>query len=78
MSSYEPYTPSSYPPPPARRTQLVRSRQDRVVGGVCGGFAAFTGIDATLIRVLLVAATVFGLGSPVLLYAAAWLLMPSE
>lgn len=69
-------SPSPVPVPPRPRTLLVRSRQDRVVAGVCGGFAEFTGIDATLIRLVFVAATVFGLGSPLILYGAAWLLMP--
>lgn len=75
MSSYEPYPPQ-VPARPRRSTLLVRSRDDRMVAGVCGGFADFSGIDANLVRILLVAATVLGFGSPVLVYLAAWLLMP--
>lgn len=77
MSSYEPYPPPVPAQPRGRpRTLLVRSRDDRMVAGVCGGFADFTGLDANLIRILLVAATVLGFGSPVIVYLAAWLLMP--
>ncbi len=77
MSSYEPYPPQVPPAAPARaRTLLVRSRDDRMVAGVCGGFADFTGIDANVIRIFLVATTVLGVGSPVIIYLAAWLLMP--
>lgn len=85
MSSYEPYSPDApahevpahaVPAQPRPRTLLVRSRSDKVVAGICGGFADFTGIDANLIRIVLVAATVLGAGSPIIVYLAAWLLMP--
>jgi phage shock protein C len=80
MSSYEPY-PSSAPgrPAPAQLAaskQLTRSRSDKKVAGVCGGFAAYTGLDPTLVRLVLVAATVLGVGSPIIVYLAGWLLMP--
>ncbi|MDZ5619572.1 PspC domain-containing protein [Nocardioides bizhenqiangii] len=76
MTNYEPYPPP-VPAQPARpRTLLVRSRSDKMVAGVCGGFADFTGFDVNLIRILLVAATVLGAGSPIIVYLAAWILMP--
>lgn len=76
MSNYEP-SPSPVPAPPVvPRNLLVRSRDDKVVAGVCGGFADYTGFDANLIRIILVAATVLGFGSPIIVYLAAWLLMP--
>ncbi len=75
MSNYESYSqPTAAQPVP--RTLLVRSRDDRWLGGVCGGFADYTGFDANVIRIVLVAATVLGAGSPVVIYLAAWLLMP--
>ena len=56
---------------------LRRSTSDRMLGGVCAGFADYTGIDANLIRVLVVVMTLFsGLG--IVLYAAGWLLIPAE
>ena len=75
MSSYEPYS-AQVPSQPSRPGLLVRSRDDRKVAGVCGGFADYTGMDANLIRVFLVLATVLGFGSPVIVYLAAWILMP--
>ena len=75
MSSYEPYPPP-VPAQPRSPSLLARSRDDKMVAGVCGGFADFTGLDANLIRIILVAATVLGFGSPVIVYLAAWLLMP--
>lgn len=55
---------------------LTRSRDDRWIAGVCGGIADYTGVDVTVVRVVLVAATVLGAGSLVLGYLAAWVLMP--
>jgi phage shock protein C len=63
-------------PRPARR--LTRSRDDRMLGGVCGGLAAYTGVDATLIRLLAVVGAVLGFGSLVLIYVAMWILVPEE
>jgi len=75
MSSYQPYQPA--PPPPVTPTRrLVRTRNDKVLTGVCGGFAAYARIDANLVRIALVAATVLGFGTPILVYLVAWLLMP--
>jgi phage shock protein C len=75
MSSYEPYPPP-VPAQPAARKQLTRSRNDKMVAGVCGGFAQYTGLDPTLVRLVLVAATVLGAGSPIIVYLVGWLLMP--
>jgi len=57
--------------------RLSRSRTDRVLGGVCGGLARATGIDALVIRVAVVALTVAG-GTGAVLYVAAWLFLPEE
>ena len=34
--------------------QLFRSRDDRMIAGVCGGLGEYFGIDATIIRLLFV------------------------
>jgi phage shock protein PspC (stress-responsive transcriptional regulator) len=59
-------------------TRLRRSRQDRMVAGVCGGAAKALGVDAALLRILLVAATLLGFGLGAVLYLAAWILVPDE
>lgn len=45
--------------------KLYKSSLDKKICGVCGGFAEFFGIDATLIRLLVVLFTLAG-GSGVL------------
>jgi phage shock protein PspC (stress-responsive transcriptional regulator) len=67
-------------PPPGGRgpaPTLHRSRSDRKLAGVCGGLAAYLGIDPIILRILVVVLALFG-GSGLLLYAAAWLLLPDE
>ncbi|HEV8560307.1 MAG TPA: PspC domain-containing protein [Actinophytocola sp.] len=58
--------------------QLRRSRSDRMVAGVCGGIAKHFGVDAALVRILLVAATILGIGTGAVLYLACWLIVPEE
>lgn len=57
---------------------LRRSRTDKMVAGVCGGIAKTLGIDAALVRIGLVVATILGFGTGVLIYLACWILMPEE
>jgi phage shock protein C len=65
-------------PPPGTPRRLVRSRDDRWVSGVCGGVADYLGVDANLVRLLVVLGTVLGVGSLLLVYVVAWVLMPQE
>jgi phage shock protein PspC (stress-responsive transcriptional regulator) len=55
-----------------------RSTDDRYVAGVCGGAAKMLGIDSTLLRVLLAAATVFGFGAGAIVYLVCWMVVPRE
>ena len=65
------------PPDRPGPRRLTRSRSDRVIAGVCGGFAAYLGLDANIVRLAMVALAFFG-GSGVVLYAVAWALVPQE
>ena len=64
------------PPAPSVRAPLRRSRTDKILGGVNGGLADYTGIDALLWRVGFVALTLAG-GAGVVVYLLLWLLMPA-
>lgn len=56
--------------------RLERSVANRVISGVCGGLAEYFLIDATLVRVFFVFATVITGGIFFLAYIAGILLMP--
>ena len=57
--------------------RLSRTREGRVVAGVCGGIAAYFGIDPTLVRLAFAVFTIFG-GAGVLIYLIAWIVIPEE
>lgn len=67
---------------PAQQSMLapkrLRTRDDRWVAGVCGGVARYTGLDVNLVRLLVVLGTIFGLGSLLVAYLVAWVLMPTD
>jgi phage shock protein C len=57
--------------------RMQRSRSEKMVAGVCGGLAAYFGVDPTVVRVGFAAVTVLG-GAGVLLYLVLWAVMPLE
>ncbi|GAB3282801.1 PspC domain-containing protein [Parasphingorhabdus pacifica] len=58
--------------------KLRRSHSGRMLGGVCSGGAEFLGVDAALLRILLIAATLLGFGLGIVLYIACWIVVPEE
>src|SRR3954452_19177576 len=70
------WQPPPPPPGPPVRSQLRRSRTDKILGGVSGGLAEYSGIDALLWRVGFVALALAG-GTGVIVYLLLWLLMPA-
>ncbi|MCW2829878.1 MAG: hypothetical protein JWP31_570 [Aeromicrobium sp.] len=58
--------------------KLTRTPDDRWLAGVCGGVADYTGIDVTIIRLVLVICTVLGAGSLIVAYLVAWMLIPKR
>ena len=56
--------------------RLYRSRTDRKIAGVLGGFADYLTIDPTLLRVLFVVAAVLTGGASLLAYPVMWILTP--
>jgi phage shock protein C len=58
---------------------LRRSRQHRLLAGVCGGLAEWLGWDPTLVRILYVVVSVLSAAFPgVLVYLVLWIVMPKE
>ena len=48
--------------------KLILNKADKKILGVCAGLSDWTGIDVTMTRILFVAATLIGVGSPILIY----------
>jgi phage shock protein C len=57
--------------------RLYRSRDDRMIAGVCGGLASYFSIDPTIVRVIAVA-TILLPGPSVIVYLVLWLIVPEE
>jgi phage shock protein PspC (stress-responsive transcriptional regulator) len=72
--SWQPAPPAAAPPHAV--PHLRRSTTNRVLGGVCGGLAQYTGTDPLLWRVGFIALAVMGAG--VLIYPLLWLLLPDD
>jgi phage shock protein PspC (stress-responsive transcriptional regulator) len=72
-----PQDPSGSPSNRFDLRRLRRSRDDRMIGGVCGGLGRYAGIDPIIFRIVLAALAVFG-GVGLLLYALGWLLIPED
>jgi phage shock protein C len=60
------------------RQQLIRPREDRVLGGVCAGLGRRLGIAPWPARILFVLVLLLIPGSQILIYPFLWILMPSE
>jgi phage shock protein C len=58
--------------------KLYRSRQNRVIFGVCGGLAEYFGIDTTIVRLIFVLGVLFGFGSFAFLYLILFFVVPEE
>ena len=59
--------------------QLTRSTSNRIIGGVAGGIAAYTGIDSGIIR--LIAAVLIlctGIGPGLIVYVVLWIILPAD
>ncbi|HEY1313411.1 MAG TPA: PspC domain-containing protein [Steroidobacteraceae bacterium] len=54
-----------------------RSRSDRIIGGVCGGMARATGVEAWVWRLLFAIMFIFA-GAGALLYVLLWIFVPSD
>lgn len=68
------YEPSDTPEP----RRIKRTRDGRMITGVCSGLAAYFGVDPTLVRVGVAILTVLTSGAGILLYVAAALIIPEE
>ena len=57
--------------------KLVRSA-DKKIAGVCGGLAEYFGMDASIVRIIYLLATIFTAFAGVLFYIILMLVMPAQ
>ena len=61
-----------------QRPKLRRSRNDRIVAGVCGGLAEFFGISVFWFRLAFLIALIPGGIPGLLVYGLMWIIVPSD
>ena len=58
---------------------LYRSRNDKMIAGVCGGIAEWLGWTPTAVRVAYVIISILSVGFPgTIAYVILWIVMPEE
>jgi phage shock protein C len=58
---------------------VLRSRDDKIIAGVCGGFAKALGWNSTLVRILYVIVSILSAAFPgTIVYLVLWAVMPKE
>ncbi len=61
------------------KARLHRSKEHRIIAGVCGGIADFLGWNVTAVRVLYVVGSIVSVAFPgILVYIILWIVMPKE
>jgi len=58
--------------------RLFRSKKDRMLGGVCGGLGEHLDVDPTVIRLIWAVVTVLSMGTALIVYLLAWIIIPEE
>ncbi|HEY2649917.1 MAG TPA: PspC domain-containing protein, partial [Puia sp.] len=57
--------------------RLYRSENDKMLGGVCGGIAAYLRIDSSIVRIVFALLTL-GFGTGILVYLILWVVLPPK
>jgi phage shock protein C len=58
--------------------RLYRSKKEQMLGGICGGLAEYIDVDPSIIRLVLVVLIVLSWGLFILVYIAAWIIIPAS
>ncbi len=58
--------------------KLRRSRNEKLIAGVCGGLAKYFGLDVVLVRIAYILLSVFTAFAGVLVYLILMMVMPQE
>lgn len=59
--------------------KLARSQNDKMIAGVCGGFAEYFGWTPWMVRFVYVLVSIFSAAFPgIIIYLLLWFLMPKQ
>ncbi|MDO9550760.1 MAG: PspC domain-containing protein, partial [Methanoregula sp.] len=58
--------------------RLYRSKNQRMLGGVCGGIGEHINVDPTVIRLVWAVLTLLSVGIGIIAYIIAWVIIPEE
>jgi phage shock protein PspC (stress-responsive transcriptional regulator) len=59
--------------------KLARSQNDKMIAGVCGGFAEYFGWTPWMVRFVYVLVSIFSAAFPgIIIYLILWFLMPKQ
>ena len=61
----------------SKKKRLYRSREDKIIAGICGGFGDYFDVDPIIFRTLFIVLT-FVSGIGLLLYIIFWIVVPRE
>jgi phage shock protein C len=61
-----------------RTKTLARSREGRLVAGICAGAAEYFGWDVTIVRLIVAVVSLLTGGTGVLAYLVAWAVIPEQ
>jgi len=56
--------------------RLYRSKNERVLGGVCAGIGVYFDVDPTVVRLIWIVLTLLSFGVGVIAYIIAWIIVP--
>ena len=58
--------------------RLYRSKKERILGGVCAGLGEHLDVDPTVIRLIWAVVSVLSIGTGIIFYILAWIIIPEE
>ena len=58
--------------------RLYRSKNDRILGGVCPGLGEHLDVDPTVIQLIWAVVSVLSIGTGIIIYILAWIIIPED
>lgn len=69
---------SAYTAPKKGKGRLYRDTNDKFIGGVCSGIAAYLNVDPAIVRILFAIISFGGFGFGILAYIILWIVLPPK